>query len=343
MDFKTKIPQKKPVEENLLEINMNRRKFFLASIGLTTLGSVILSLCGETAKANTESQVREAGEIRNFNQLMLYRPLGQTKLMVSIVSFGGAFHYGPEALKEKAEIQRLFDKALELGLNYFDTSPDYGTEPFFAYLAPKRERFFLASKVNTMSAQGAREEVENSLKAMKTDYLDVIQTHYKPQDENWNEVLEALQELHKLKDEGKVRFVGFTHHSYDALRIALTEHSDLVEMILLLYSFHSETDDAEDIIKLAHSKGIGTAAMKVFRGAYETWDKKVESFKADQKNWARLTALMDDSISVSQACVKYVLKNPLLSTAVLGMQSMEYVSENAVVPKIMGLNTNKEG
>jgi aryl-alcohol dehydrogenase-like predicted oxidoreductase len=188
-----------------------------------------------------------------------------------------------------------------------------------------------------MSASGARAEVENSLKVMKTDYLDVIQTHYKPRNEEWDGTLEALQELNKLKEEGKVRFVGFTHHSYDALRTALNEHSDLVDMILLLYSFHSENDGARDIIALAHSKDIGTAAMKVFRGAYEAWKDRVAKFRADATNWARLDTLMDDSTSVAQACVKYVLKNPLLSTAVLGMQSVEYVSENAAVPKMAKL------
>ncbi len=325
------------VKEHLLKAYISRREFILASVGLAISGTTVLSSYGKDAKEDVAPEIEKTGEIRNFNHDMLYRRLGRTNLMVSEVSFGGAFHYGPGALKDTAQIQRVFDKALELGINYFDTSPDYGTEGYFAYLAPRREQYFLATKVNTMSASGARAEVENSLSVMKTDYLDVIQTHYKPQDEDWNGTLEALQELHKLKGEGKVRFVGFTHHSYDALRIALNDHSDLIDMILLLYSFHSETDGAIDIIKLAHSKNIGTAAMKIFRSASETWEKRMADFQADEANWARLNALMDDSTSVAQACIKYVLKNPFLSTALLGMQSVEYVCENAVVPKMMNV------
>ena len=319
------------------EVSISRREFLLVSIGLAASSAAALSSYGKVVKADTEPASEKPGEMRNPNQNMLYRRLGRTNLMVSAVSFGGAFHYGPGALKDRSEIQRVFDKSLELGINYFDTSPDYGTEGYFAYLSPKREQYFLATKVNTMSAPGARAEVENSLKVMETDYLDVIQTHYKPQDEDWGGTLEALQELNKLKEEGKVRFVGFTHHSYDALRTALTEHSDLFDMILLLYSFHSETDGARDIVTLAHSKDIGTAAMKVFRGASEAWTDRVASFQADATNWARLDALMDDSTSIAQACVKYVLKNPLLSTAVLGMQSVEYVCENAAVPQMATL------
>ena len=343
MNLKDQVSQEEPVKEHLLEASISRREFLIVSAWLAASGTAVLSSYGKTAKAVTATVIEEPGEVRNPNQNMLHRRLGRTNLMVSAVSFGGAFHYGPGALKDAAEIQRVFDKSLELGINYFDTSPDYGTEGYFAYLSPKREQYFLATKVNTMSATGARAEVENSLKVMKTDYLDVIQTHYKPRDEDWSGTLEALQELHKLKEEGKVRFVGFTHHSYDALKTALTEHSDLFDMILLLYSFHSETDGARDIITLAHSKDIGTAAMKVFRSASETWEERVAKFQADAANWPKLAALMDDSTSVAQACVKYVLKNPLLSTAVLGMQSVENVCENAAIPKMVGVVRDGKG
>ena len=343
MNLKDEVSQEKLIKERILKDPISRREFLLAGIWLVTSGAAILSSYGKDVETGATPAIEKPGEVRNFNQNMLYRRLGRTNLMVSEVSFGGAFHYGPGALKDTAEIQQVFDKSLELGLNYFDTSPDYGTEGYFAYLSSKRERYFLATKVNTMSASGARTEVENSLKVMKTDYLDVIQTHYKPQqNEDWSGTLEALQELHKLKAEGKVRFVGFTHHSYDALKIALSNHSDLLDTILLLYSFHSETDGAEDIIKLAHSKGIGTLAMKVFRSASETWEKRVETFQADATNWARLKALIDDSTPVAQACIKYVLKNPFLSAALLGMQSVKNVSENAVVPKMMDVVRNEK-
>lgn len=331
MNLKNESAQGESVNNRLLKTPISRREFLLTSTGFV-VGTAVLSSCKKAVKLST---MEKQGEIRNFNQEMRYRRLGRTNLLVSAVGFGGAFHYGPNALKDTAAIQRVFDRALELGLNYFDTSPDYGTEGYFAYLAPKREQYFLATKVNTMSAEGARAEVENSLKTMKTDYLDVIQTHYKPQNDDWNGTLEALQELQKLKEEGKVRFVGFTHHSYDTLRTALNKHADLFDMILLLYSFHSETDGARDIIKLAHARDIGTAAMKIFRSASETWEDRVAKWKADATNWARLNDLIDDSTSVAQACVKYVLNNPLLATAVLGMQSLENVGENAAVPKMV--------
>jgi len=329
MDLKDSSLQKETIKNNFLT-SINRREFLLTG-GLFALGATVLSSCKKYMQAPDNEL---SGEKRNFNSDMQYRRLGRTNLIVSAIGFGGAMCYGPGALKDEMEIQRILDKALELGINYFDTSPDYNTERYFAYLAPRREQYFLATKVNTMSAKGVRAEVENSLKEMKTDYLDVVQTHYKPHDDDWSGVSEALQELNKLKEEGIVRFVGFTHHSYDKLRIAFEKYIDLFDTILLLYSFHSETDGAKEIIKLAQTKDIGTAAMKVFRGASDTWEKRVSQWQADASNWMRLEALIDDSTSVAQACVKYVLQNPLLSTAVLGMQSMEYVIENAAVANL---------
>ena len=309
--------------------SINRREFLKRSAGACLLGTAAFALSGVDA---TETTPQVNIERRNEHPDMRYRRLGKTNLMVSTLGLGGAYHYGPGALSDQGAINNMFDKALDLGINYFDTSPDYGTEGDFAHLAKSRERCFIATKVNTMSAEGARSEVLNSLKVMNTDHLDVVQTHYKPMDDDWSGTLAALEELNKLRDEGKIRFVGFTHHSYDALKTVLTKHIDLIDTILLLYSFHPETSDAEEIIDLAHSLDIGIVAMKVFRGASESCEDRVKKWKADEAAWAKLSQHIDENISVGQACLKYVLKNPKLSTAIVGMQSIEQVEENAKVP-----------
>jgi len=123
----------------------------------------------------------------------------------------------------------------------------------------------------------------------------------------------------------------FGHHSYDALKTVLTKHVDLIDAILLLYSFHPETSGAEEIINLAHSLDIGTVAMKVFRGASESWEERVKKWQADEAAWSKLSLHVDENTSVGQACLKYVLKNPKLSTAIVGMQSIAQVEENARV------------
>jgi aryl-alcohol dehydrogenase-like predicted oxidoreductase len=314
--------------ENKSVYSIDRREFLKRSAGACLLGTAAFTLSNVDA-AETTPQANI--ERRNEHPDMRYRRFGKTNLMVSALGLGGAYHYGPGALNDQETINQMFDKALDLGINYFDTSPDYGTEGHFAHLAKSRERCFIATKVNTMSAEGARSEVLNSLKVMNTDYLDVVQTHYKPTDDDWSGTLSALEELNKLKDEGKIRFVGFTHHAYDALKSVLTKHVDLIDTILLLYSFHPETSGAEEIINLAHSLDLGIVAMKVFRGASESWEERVKKWQADEAAWAKLSPHIDENTSVGQACLKYVLNNPKLSTAIVGMQSIAQVEENAKV------------
>ena len=315
--------------ENNSAHSINRREFLKRSASAWVLGAAAFASSVNAAETASETDV----ELRNEHSDMRYRRLGKTNLMVSTLGLGGAYHYGPGALSDRETINKMFDKALDLGINYFDTSPDYGTEGHFAHLAKSREKCFIATKVNTMSVEGARSEVLNSLKVMNTDYLDVVQTHYKPTDDDWSGTLAALEELNKLRGEGKIRFVGFTHHSYDALKTVLTKHVDLIDTILLLYSFHPETSEAEEIIKLAHSLDIGIVAMKVFRGASESWEERVKKWKSNEAAWSRLNQHVDESTSIGQACLRYVLKNSKVSTAIIGMQSIAQVEENSKVPK----------
>ena len=341
--------EKKKEQKTPMEKRLSRRGFLTTSGGVAVgLGlSSLLPNCGSDERNpvtvskggqhpdDVDNPKPENPNPENPNPGMPYRRLGRTDLMVSAISFGGAFRYGPGALNDTKEIQRMLDQSLDLGINYFDTAPQYLTEGDFAYLAPRRDEYFLATKVTIASPKLVRPQVEMSLAAMKTDYLDVIQTHNHPETDEWSDTLETLQELHKLKEEGKVRFVGFTHHSHDALKTALQEYTEWIDLIMLMYNFHSDTDGAHEVISLADKKDIGTIAMKVFRSALQTWEERVERFQGDAGNWERLNALMDGSTSVAQACIKYVLKNPLLSTALLGMQSVQNVQENASMAKML--------
>ncbi|HIE25940.1 TPA: aldo/keto reductase, partial [Candidatus Poribacteria bacterium] len=169
--------------ENKSTHSISRREFLKQSAGAYLLGTAAFAVSNIDA-AETMPQVNV--ERRNEHPDMRYRRLGKTNLMVSALGLGGAYHYGPDALSDQGTINKMFDKALDLGINYFDTSPDYGTEGDFAHLAKSRERCFIATKVNTMSAEGTRSEVSNSLKVMNTNYLDVVQTHYKPTDDDWS-------------------------------------------------------------------------------------------------------------------------------------------------------------
>jgi aryl-alcohol dehydrogenase-like predicted oxidoreductase len=73
--------------------------------------------------------------------------------------------------------------------------------------------------------------------------------------------------------------------------------------------------------------------MKVFMGGYESWREKIEGWKSDPSNWARISPLIGKDTSIAQACLKYVLRNTEVSTAIVGMRTIEEINENSAVPR----------
>ena len=152
---------------------------------------------------------------------MEYRLLGRTGLRVSPLCLG-TMNFGNQA--EEAEGHRIMDRALELGINFFDTANVYGapglpTEEIIGrWLIQgerRRERTVIATKVyggrdawpNTsrLSARHIRESCERSLRRMQTDYIDLYQMHHVDRDTPWEEIWQAME---VLVQQGKILYVG---------------------------------------------------------------------------------------------------------------------------------------
>jgi aryl-alcohol dehydrogenase-like predicted oxidoreductase len=169
-----------------------------------------------------------------------YTNLGRTGLKVSRLCLG-TMNYGPHA--PEAEGHAQMDKALELGINFFDTADVYGwkkgqgvTEQivgtWFGQGGMRREKVILATKVygdmtleegdltmqRGLSAIKIRRACENSLKRMKTDYIDLYQMHHISRDTPWEELVQAFDVLVK---QGKILYVGSSNfagwHIADAI------------------------------------------------------------------------------------------------------------------------------
>ena len=159
---------------------------------------------------------------------MKYRALGQTGLQVSVVSFGtGSLGemFGPLA---ESDALRLIDEVLDSGINLIDTSPYYGSAEARlgkALTPAKRGSVILCTKAGRygfsafdFSPARIRESVEDSLTALRTDYLDVLQLH-DIEFVNIDPVLsESCAELVRLKEEGKCRFIGMTGYPVKTFR-----------------------------------------------------------------------------------------------------------------------------
>ncbi len=104
------------------------------------------------------------------------RPLGATGVTVPLLGYGTA-PLGKEQVTREHAI-RCLNHAIDLGITYLDTSPDYGSEPHLGeVMRSRRSEVFLATKINRRSREGAREELEESLRKLQTDHVDLIQVH----------------------------------------------------------------------------------------------------------------------------------------------------------------------
>ena len=150
------------------------------------------------------------------------RQLGRTGLFVTVLGFGAMDLGGPPAANEisDADAGQVLNAVLDAGINFIDTAICYGTSEarIGQAISHRRNEFILATKCgcqpgkpmstpNIHTAANIRAGVEHSLRMMRTDYLDIVQFHQSLDRETW-ESEGALDELLKMKAEGKLRFIG---------------------------------------------------------------------------------------------------------------------------------------
>src|SRR5947209_4962424 len=179
---------------------------------------------------------------------MIYRPLGRTGLKLSRLSFGASSLGAEFRTIDLDEAMRAVRVALDLGMNFIDTSPFYGRGLSECLLGPTlrgvpRDSYYLGTKLGRydlahfdFSARRVAESVDVSLHRMGTDHLDVILCHDIEFVEMSQIVNETLPALEKVKAQGKVRFVGVSGYSMSMFRYAL-DRTDLD--VILSYNHYT--------------------------------------------------------------------------------------------------------
>jgi aryl-alcohol dehydrogenase-like predicted oxidoreductase len=243
-----------------------------------------------------------------------YRTLGRTGFKMSDISFGCG------GLNDPAVARR----AVERGINYFDTSPDYSHTESERALGEgirdaKREDLFVVSKFCTADGHLASDTpvqdvvaaVEASLQRLQTDYLDLVHIHAVNSIERLMapNIHEAFD---RLKEAGKVRFLGVSSHTPDleaVMRHAV--HCGRFDVIMVAYNFKN-WPDLTGIFKDAHERGVGVVAMKTLKGARHT---QLADFAATERQ------------SFAQAAFKWVLSNQDVSGLVVTVNRHEQIDE----------------
>jgi uncharacterized protein len=285
-----------------------RRKFVKASAAVMTASFMTRPGIGSGAG----TQARESESVP-------HRPLGKTGALVSCLGVGG-YHLG--SIQEEKDSTELVARALDAGINFFDNCWEYhdgvSEERLGAALKGKRDKAFVMTKVCThgRGKDVAMKQLEESLRRLQTDHLDLWQIH---EVVYWNDpelifapngVAEALL---AAKQQGKVRFVGFTGHKNPAIHLKMLAHDfpfDTVQMPLnaLDATFRSFQ---KQVLPEAQKRGVAVLGMKSLGGSGEI--------------------AVNGAVTPEEG-LRYAMSLPV-ATTISGMDSMFVLEQNLRVAK----------
>jgi aryl-alcohol dehydrogenase-like predicted oxidoreductase len=281
------------------------------------------------------------------------RPLGRTGTDVTILGYGAmelrGQPHGPATADEDAG--QLLNEVLDAGINLIDTSPDYGgsEELIGRHVGHRRDEYFLASKCGCLlgppppgarppfphdwSAANVRADVEQSLRRLGTDRLDLVQVHMSPSRAQL-EADDTVPTLLALRDEGKVRFIGMS-----GILPNLADHiaMDVFEVFQIPYS--AVQREHEDLITAAAATGAGTlirgGAARGTASEDKNWTVQPLSSSGPpaQDRWqaAGLDKLLDDGMSRHEFILRFTLSHPALSSTIVGTSSLDHLRGNLAI------------
>ncbi len=240
------------------------------------------------------------------------RSLGKTGCQVTLFGLGGEGVLRTTGrMKEAVPVIR---KALELGVNYFDTAPAYQQSQDYLGegLQGSREKIFLAAKTHDRSKNGSLRLLDDSLRRLRTDHLDLWQLHDLRTEEDLEQIFSkngAIHALEEAKAQGRVRFFGITgHHDPAILAEAARRYSFDAVLTALNPADRVRDSFIEQLLPAAKDKRMGVIAMKVMAHGL----------------------LMEDPVRLSpDEALGYVLSLQGVSTAIVGCSSPEEVEQNA--------------
>jgi aryl-alcohol dehydrogenase-like predicted oxidoreductase len=250
------------------------------------------------------------------SRIRAHRRLGRTEWQVSDIILGTGRIQGENG-------ERIAREAIDRGVNYFDTAPDYsgaGSEQAMGRaIRGVRDQLFVATKFCTpighlppgTPVARYKEAVEGSLGRLGTDYVDLVHIH------SCDEIDRLLDDnVHEafaqLKQEGKVRFLGFSSHTPNLVNVANTAIGDgRFDVMMLAYHHGLWPSLGEIISKARREQDMGVVAMKTLKGAKHRG----------------LTDFQDYADSYAQAALKWTLSNPDVSCAVISFFEPQQVDE----------------
>src|SRR5215213_4337719 len=199
------------------------------------------------------------------------RPLGKTGVAVPIIGYGtaplGKIKIMDAPLLNKSV--KLLNHAIDQGITYLDTSPDYGSQPKLGeVMKTRRDEVFLATKINKRRKDDVLKELQQNLKELQTDHVDLIQVHAVNTMADLEAALApdgALPALEEARRQGMTRFIGITGHARPWVLARALERFDFDTVLVATGPVDRLVSSPEEIVlPVAQRKQAGVIAMKVF-------------------------------------------------------------------------------
>ena len=268
-----------------------RREFLQAGLALPAAG--IISSHG----------LGSAFDVAPATPRVVYRTLGNTGLKVSGVGYGIGF----------VPVTEVVARAIDMGINYFDTSRDYGDSEkiFSSVIKGKRDKIIIATKSPSRKKADILKDIDTSLQALGTDHIDIWHLHARDTPEAIPD--EALEAMRQCKQSGKCRFIGFSCH--DPNNMADFAIKNKFDVMQTTYSFAIGSYYRDQAVAKLHQAGLGVIAMKVVVAL----------------SGLHLKGFDNPPHSTGEgplAGIKWVLKNPAIGTTVPFMQKIPELEMN---------------
>ncbi len=277
-----------------------KRRTFLKGVGGIATGLSVGSLFGAEQSNSDDKEQKVVGLPR--------RTLGRTGQKISIVGFPGLALSNYDQERCTAGLH----KAFEQGVNYFDVAPAYGRDGDsekkmgIGLQGIDRSRIFLACKTKKRDKDGARNELERSLIRLKTDYFDLYQMHAIRTPQEVKQALGpggAIETFLKAKEEGKVRYFGFSAHTTKGAIEAMKGFRFDTVMFPINFVEFFKLDFGKAVIELADKQGAAVLAIKpMSKGPWP------EGANRTRKWWYKSTETQEQTdlamrFTLSQKCV----------------------------------------
>ena len=303
---------------------------------------------------------------------MQYRKLGRTGLDVSEIGFGAwaiGGSWGPQ--NEKDSIEALH-KALDLGVNFIDTAAGYGngkSERIIAeVLKTRQEKVWVATKTPPLPGHWPpspyddmderypekylRENVEERLRNLQTDCIDVLQLHTWTR--AWNRNPRPFEILRKLQAEGKIRAIGVSTPEQDQNSVIDLMRGGWIDSVQVIYNIF-EQEPAAELLPVAQEMNVGIIVRVVFdegsltgkftpetrfapddfRNNYFAGDRLERSVRRAE---TLKVEIADTGLTLAQVALKFALMHPAVSTVIPGIRNVAQAEANTAASEIAPLS-----